>query len=833
MIVNITPFVVPFDRNARFIGREAQLSELREELFVAASTKKVAIAGPSGAGKTQLALELAYRTRQELQGCSVFWITARNKESVHQSCTQIARRLQIPGWDNGKADIKNLVQLHLSQEALGQWLLIIDNVDESEQESAGPFNGAGLMEFLPSSGPGAIVFTTTDRKTAVNLAAQHIVGLQEMDRGIARRMLESSLANPTNEQEKADLLLKELAYLPLAISQAAAYINVNKLTLQQYLSLLLKQKEDLMDLPPQESENVIAATWIISFEQIRRHETLAADYLLFMACVDRNDVPLSLLPAALPREKGMHAVEALNAYSLVTKRTAESALDLHQLVQLSTRNWLQQKGLLGQQTQAAITRLVEVYPDHRHGSRSKWRRLLPHARFALSSGPTGQNYEARVDLVWKCAMTLYSDGRWKEAEELYVQVVEIRKRVLGEEHPDTVASLANLAATYWSQGQWKEAEELFVQVVEIRKVVLGIEHPHTLTSMTNLSSTYRDQGRWKEAEELDVQLVEISSRVFGEHPNTMMSMANLASTYSNQGRWREAEELDVQVMEMFKRELGEEHPLTLSKIADLASTYLCQGRWKEAEELFIHVMETSRRVLGEDHPDTLPSMANLASTYKIQGRWKEAEQLEVQVIEGFRRILGEEHPYTLTSMSHLASTYRTEGRWKEAEELDLQVIETGKRVFGQEHPKMLTSIANLASTYWCQGRWKEAEELNSQVLATRKRVIGEDHPDTLTSMANLASTYRKQGRWKEAEDLFMQVIEIRKVVLGTEHPDTLTSMANLAETLKAQNRNQEAISMIELCFQLRKRVLGGHHPDTESSLGTLTRWQMETMELSH
>jgi hypothetical protein len=153
-------------------------------------------------------------------------------------------------------------------------------------------------------------------------------------------MLEMCLVKPAEEQEEASLLIKELAYLPLAIVQAAAYVNVNKTTLQEYLSLLVKKKKELVENVHRESGVVIAATSLISFEQIRRHDDLAADYLLFMACVDRNDIPFVLLPTARPHEQGILAVATLDAYSLVTKRTAELALDLHRLVHVSTRNWL-------------------------------------------------------------------------------------------------------------------------------------------------------------------------------------------------------------------------------------------------------------------------------------------------------------------------------------------------------------------------------------------------------------------------------------------------------------------------------------------------------------
>jgi tetratricopeptide (TPR) repeat protein len=425
------------------------------------------------------------------KNCSVFWVPANDIESLHQAYTSIAQRLNIPGWDDENADIKKLVQLHLSKESAGQWLLVFDNADV---ESTGLSKAVSLIEYLPSSEQGAIVFTTTDKQTALTLELQDIVELPEMEQEIAQKMLKMCLNSPTNKQEVADLLLKELAYLPLAIVLAAAYVNINMITLQQYLLLLTEQKKEVVGPISEKYEKVIAKTWLVSFEQIRRHNTLAVDYLLFMACVDRNDVPLALLPTASPREKGVDAVGILNAYSLVTKRTAESALDLHRLVHLSTRNWLQKQDLLSQQTQEAITRLLEVFPDHNHGNRSKWRRLLPHAMYTLSSGLTRQENEARTNLVWKCAMTLYGDGRFDQADAYFQEAVQSRTKVLGAEHPDTLTIMANLASTFWNQGRWKEAEELFVQVMETFKRVIGAEHPDTLTSIGNLAPTYMNQG---------------------------------------------------------------------------------------------------------------------------------------------------------------------------------------------------------------------------------------------------------------------------------------------------------------------------------------------------
>src|SRR2546423_589776 len=131
-------------------------------------------------------------------------------------------------------------------------------------------------------------------------------------------------------------------------------------------------------------------------------------------------------------------------------------------------------------------------------------------------------------------------GQLKEAEELG-EVMETRKRVLGVEHPDTLATMHNLALTYRKQKRWNEAEELVVQMMETRKRVLGAEHPSTLATMHNLASTYRKQERWKEAEELEVQVMETRKRVLGaEHPDTLATMHNLAFTFKSQSRDHEA-----------------------------------------------------------------------------------------------------------------------------------------------------------------------------------------------------------------------------------------------------------------------------------------------------
>ncbi|KAK2666372.1 P-loop containing nucleoside triphosphate hydrolase [Fusarium oxysporum f. sp. vasinfectum] len=196
--------------------------------------------------------------------------------------------------------------------------------------------------------------------------------------------------------------------------------------------------------------------------------------------------------------------------------------------------------------------------------------------------------------------------------ERYLQHQENHRNQPLQNSTATLTSMLGLASTHMHQGQWKEAEDLFVQVIEPFKRILGADHPGTLNSMNTLASTYMHQGRWKEAEEHLLPVVEARKRLLGlEHPNTLTSMHNLASTYMHQARWKEAEAIFVQVIEPSKGVLGVDHPDTLASMSNLASTYMRQRRWKEAEVLFLQLREARKRVLDVEHPDTLANVGSI------------------------------------------------------------------------------------------------------------------------------------------------------------------------------------------------------------------------------
>ena len=303
---------LPFQRNYHFVGRNSELLQVEAIIFGHDSYQKIAICGLGGVGKTQIAIELAYRTMEKRPACSIFWIDASSVEKFEQAYFEIGELIQIPGLDEKRTDVKQIVKHKLEQEDSGQWLMILDNADDADiwlGTSQKGSHATGLIGYIPKSKKGAVIFTTRNRKAAVGMAQANVVEIPRMDEVVAADLLENSLFRSTTTEEKKarSTLLSVLTYLPLAIVQAAAYINANDTTVSKYLSLIQDAEDNVIDILSEDfsdkgrysnSGNAIASTWLISFEQIRIRDTLAAEYLCFMSCLDTQMIPQSLLPPA-------------------------------------------------------------------------------------------------------------------------------------------------------------------------------------------------------------------------------------------------------------------------------------------------------------------------------------------------------------------------------------------------------------------------------------------------------------------------------------------------------------------------------------------------------
>ncbi|KAK4182012.1 hypothetical protein QBC35DRAFT_536746, partial [Podospora australis] len=443
---------------------------------------------------------------------------------------------------------------------------------------------------------GSIIITTRNRYLADRLTGrpQNIIEVGPMTQTDSITLLKNKLGS-LSDMTVATNLVQALDLVPLAISQAAAYIRIRapRSSPEKYLAEFQKgegQKIRLLQYDGGDlrrdggASNTIFTTWQISFDHIRSKRPSAAKLLSLMSFFDRQGIPERVLKdatrarslnmagdgkfgdgggkpndrSAIGGDTNINAddvieecfeddVAMLREYCLVTTNADGDEFEMHGLVQLSTRIWL--KAYEQQETfkQQYIKQMAESFPPGEYQNWGKCQGLFAHVQVALDYRPDENTAERWATLLHNGGWYARTQGRYDVAEQMAAKARGVREKKLGKRDLMTLASTALFGLILKDRGRWEEAEKLFVQVMETRKTKLGADHPDTLTSMANLASTYRNQGRWEEAEKLEVQVMETSKTKLGaDHPDTLTSMANLASTYRNQGRWEEAEKLEVQ-----------------------------------------------------------------------------------------------------------------------------------------------------------------------------------------------------------------------------------------------------------------------------------------------
>ncbi|RKL11819.1 hypothetical protein BFJ71_g300 [Fusarium oxysporum] len=470
---------LPLSRNKSFTGREGTIAELQKLLFTDPNGQRVALVGLGGVGKTQIALQLAHLVKKEDQAdrnYSVIWMPALSMASFEQACTKMISDFGIER--KGEEAPKDAFKRFLNSEQAGKWFLIMDNADDIETLYGTAEAPGGINQFIPDCDHGHILFTTRSRKVAVSVAQSNIVKLSEMDVEDAKALLEGSLIEKDQMQDIVviDRLLQELAYLPLAITQASAYMKVNDISVKEYLSLLQKTDQDMVELLSSgfrdsthydASQGAVATTWIVSFKQIRSLHEDAATILSFTACLEPKAIPLALFPPLGSDQKMTRAIGTLCGYSFLSKREDGETFDMHSLVHLATQRWNEDEGIKTETRQMAFRHIADVFPGSNWGNREVWRQYMPHALRLLTS-TDGADIRDRYLLGSRVGRCLITDGRTRQAAHILKSVVEVQGTTLAENNPYQLASQHELALAYESNGQIKQAIELLEHVVAIR-----------------------------------------------------------------------------------------------------------------------------------------------------------------------------------------------------------------------------------------------------------------------------------------------------------------------------------------------------------------------------
>jgi eukaryotic-like serine/threonine-protein kinase len=325
-----------------------------------------------------------------------------------------------------------------------------------------------------------------------------------------------------------------------------------------------------------------------------------------------------------------------------------------------------------------MTRMFEVSdPSEARGNTIKAREILDTASHQIDQGLANEPV-LQATMMSTMGAVYRNLGLNHRAEELFRGALDIRRRVLGPDNPETLAAMNAVGAAFYDEGRIRESADMFRQALAIERRVLGPENLDTVMLMNNLGGVLTDAGQLSEAETLTREAVRIRQRVLGaENPDTLMSMHNLARILDREGKFEEAERMNRETLAIRQRVLGPDHPYTLRSMIALALVLQEEGHYSDAEQMDRQTLEIERRVLGPEHPMTLVVMANLAADLTYEKRYADAEKLQQQTLEIQRRVLGPDHPLTAISVYNLACMAAKQGRRNKALSLLRESINHG------------------------------------------------------------------------------------------------------------------------------------------------------------
>lgn len=680
--------------------------------------------------------------------------------------------------------MSSLLARWLEDEGNGSWLLIIDGADDSDvilgRGVVGQPPVKAVVDFLPRllCSSHHLLFTTRSRDIADSLiAAGSPIHVGPFSVEEARLLLTRRLENEMNvaDDDLVHKLLELLGYVPLAITQAAAFINRNGCHFRHYLDAFEHNTTDRnlqlsIELQDHRRErgmpNSIFRTWKLSFDQIRQQDPEAADLLSLMALLDGQSIPEEVVRRAQINEMGWrNSLGTLFSYSLANS-SLNNTLTMHPLVQMSVRYWLDSENRMNEFVDEVIKSLASNFPTGEYENRAICQMLRPHAEIALQYQASYDSFGA--SLLHKLAWFELDSGYFEQAENHIRRSYDARRQIFGEQSLPTLSSLSLLATILQARGQYVQAQEMQERALDGRRNTLGHEHPDTIRTINNLATILRDQGKYDVAELLHRQALDTRQRLFGpNHPSTLTSVNNLALLLRDQGKYEAAEELHRRALEGQKATLGPRHPSTLTKLHNLALVLTDQGKYQSAEKLHRDALKGREEALGPDHPDSLKSLNNLGTVLTSQGKLDEAEEVLRKALRSREKSLGSDHPDTLKSLNNLANVLVSQDMFQEAEKLHKAALEGRERILGLSHPDTLRSVRDMAYIDRTAGRLEEAAGRYKRALDGFRRVLGDSHPAT----TNCVEQYdRLKGDMEDYDTLETRVEgnKRRKIDKGSE-----------------------------------------------------------------
>lgn len=799
-------WIVPYARNPHFSGREELLEALGQRLGTPSLVRAMgitqvaliqlhAIKGLGGIGKTQIAIEYAYRSLEKGQYAHTLWINASSEDTLQTGFLDLISFLPELAATR-ETNQRKLVAacIRWLEQCTQPWLLIFDNADDP----------SFLASYLPQRGNGHILFTT--RASAVGSLASSVevdvLGLIEGTHLLLRRA--QLYATATEDQiNDATSIVIALGQFPLALDQAGAYIEETGCGLHNYLQIYQEHQYDLLERRGMQAmfyPASVATTWSLSFQRIEQRNPAAAELLQLCAFLAPDHIPEELLvegapywPPALQEAVAdaftfNNLLETLLAFSLIKRLSQDRLLSLHRLVQVVQMEQLS----ISEQIQWArrvVIVVQKLFPYDEANEASYWPLCLRYLEQAQASDMLIQHYQLTFP---EAADLLDRIGVYLRERSLFSLAEPLLRRALAMREPDSLPgaySLQNLAALFWRQGKYTQVEPLLQKSLHICEQQLPPEHSDIASLLNDLALLYFEQGKYAQAEPLYLRSLRIEEEC-SRQTGIMIVINNLALLYKRLGRLSQAEQYFLRAVHIRRQQLGPEHPLVATALHNLASLLMDRGKYAEAETLFRQALHIYEQELGADHPKAATSLVYIAILSYERGEDDVAEQLCQRALRIYKDQLGGDHAFTGFPLHWLALVAIRQGRYAEARHLDQQALLLWKKQLGFEHSYIAYALHGLALLHARRGQEKQAVALFERTLRIYERQMETLGLDMAKVLCDFADFQRTSDRSSEAVHLYQRALTILEQVADADFPLTLKIRKCLQLLSLAENVGQ-------------------------------------------
>ena len=714
---------VPARRNPLFTGREDVLEALARALHTETENsvdpiQAQAISGLGGTGKTQIAIEYAYRCREDYQ--AVLWVRAETRELFLADLTALAALLQLPE----RHEYDQRVMVEAVKRWLGshdRWLLIVDNVEDVIM----------VADLLPSMPRCHMILTT--RLQATGSIAQRInvtpMGHDESMLFLLRRakLLGQQKALETASEEmrcEAERIWQLVDGLPLALDQAGAYIEETGCSLAEYLDHYQTRRAALLNrrgnvaVDHRESVNT---TFSLCLEKVQQHNPAAVELLKFCAFLHSDAIFEDLIikgaselgpvlqSTILDRLAFDAVIEDLRMFSLVQRNPETKTLTTHRLVQVVIKDGMGENDRR-RWAERAVRVVNALFPQDGSAGWTQAQQYLPHALtcVALITDWKLISPEA-ARLLRQTGHAACDQGNFSQAESLIQQAVAVGEQAFGPTHPDVVESLIALAMLSLTQGNYQQSEVFFQRAICIYE-----------------------------------QHIESSPLQAAQHLNAL----GIISYY--QGHYAQAEAYFQQALSIRVNALSPNHLAIASSLNNMGTTLMAQENHVQAQHLLQRALSIYEQTLEPGHIEIASSLNKLGLVFYYQDRYAQAELLFQRALSIRENALGPKSTFVAEILTNRANLYLAQGRLRQAEHECQRAFAIYQKLWGgKRHLAVARIFFTLAKLSHYQGNNEQSESYFQQARAIRLAIQGPDHAEVardLREWSRLRETFSQASR---------------------------------------------------------------------------------------